>query len=71
MGRPRAADQFRSKRSANLSVQDRWTLSRDRNTLRIRRQIITLQGETESNMVYQREGAIVSEAPANKPALKQ
>ena len=30
----------------NFSVQDRWTLSRDRNTLRIRRQIITLQGET-------------------------
>jgi type IV secretion system protein VirB10 len=44
----------------NFSMQDRWTLSRDRNTLRVRRQIVTLQGESESNLVYDRERAILS-----------
>ncbi|HYP06383.1 MAG TPA: hypothetical protein VER03_09095 [Bryobacteraceae bacterium] len=53
----------------NFSMQDRWMLSRDRNTLRIRRQIVTLQGEVESSLVYEREGAAVSEAP--KPETKQ
>jgi type IV secretion system protein VirB10 len=43
-------------------MQDRWMLARDRNKLRIRRQIVTLQGETESNLVYDREGVVVSKA---------
>lgn len=47
----------------NYSVNERWSLSRDRNTLRIRRQIVTLQGETESNLVYQRDGSTVSSTP--------
>ena len=54
----------------NFSIQDRWTLSRDRNTLRIRRQIMTLQGETESNLVYEREGATISEKAAPPPEEK-
>jgi type IV secretion system protein VirB10 len=48
----------------NFSFHDRWTLSRDRNTLRIRRQIVTLQGEIESNLVYEREGIVTSQAPS-------
>ncbi len=34
---------------------DRWTLSNDRNTLRIRRQIVGRYGEAESTLVYERE----------------
>jgi type IV secretion system protein VirB10 len=41
----------------NFSVNDRWTLSKDRNTLRIRRQITSIQGEVESNLVYVRHGS--------------
>jgi type IV secretion system protein VirB10 len=41
----------------NFSVNDRWTLSKDRNTLRIRRQITSIQGEVESNLVYLRHGS--------------
>jgi type IV secretion system protein VirB10 len=51
-----------------FSVHDRWTLSRDHNTLRIRRQIVTLHGETESNLVYEREGAVVSQAAPQEKA---
>jgi hypothetical protein len=41
----------------NFSVNDRWTLSRDGNTLRIRRQIVSIHGEVESNLVYVRQGS--------------
>jgi type IV secretion system protein VirB10 len=49
----------------SFSVNDRWTLSKDRNTLRIRRQITSMQGEVESNLVYLRQGSDqqVSNAP--------
>jgi hypothetical protein len=43
---------------------DRWTLSRDKNTLRIRRQIVSLQDQKESVLVYRREGAPEAELAA-------
>jgi len=33
---------------------DRWKLSRDRKVLTIRRQVLNLQGEMESTLVYER-----------------
>jgi type IV secretion system protein VirB10 len=48
----------------NYTMMDRWMLSNDRNTLRIRRQIVGMHGETESTFVYRREGVA---APATAP----
>ncbi len=35
---------------------ERWSVSRDGNTLRIHRQMVSAQGETEAQLVYEREG---------------
>lgn len=51
------------------SEQDRWTVSRDGATLRIRRRIVGLHGETESLLVYAREGAQAA-AKATETELK-
>jgi hypothetical protein len=36
----------------SYTQMDRWKLSRDGNTLTIRRQVVTLHGEVESTLVY-------------------
>ena len=36
---------------------DRWSVSRDGNTLRIHKQIVSAQGESEAQLIYEREGA--------------
>ena len=41
----------------SYSLSDRWRLSRDRNTLTIRRQMVERNGEKEWTMVYTRNGA--------------
>jgi hypothetical protein len=43
--------------SKNYTRMDRWMLSKDRNTLRIRREIVTLHGTREGTLVYTRRGA--------------
>lgn len=48
----------------NYTMMDRWMLSNDRNTLRIRRQIVGMHGETESTFVYRRQGVA---SPATAP----
>jgi type IV secretion system protein VirB10 len=53
----------------NYTIMDRWVLSNDYNTLRIRRTIVGSGGETESVLVYRREGveqATVRPAPARR-----
>jgi len=40
----------------NYAVMDRWTLSRDRSTLTIRRQVVRGTSQTEADLVYRREG---------------
>ena len=42
----------------NYSVSERWTMSSDGSTLRIRRQFAGPRGESESTLVYRREGTI-------------
>ncbi len=37
------------------TLMDRWRLSADRKTLRIRRQMITRRGESEANLLYERD----------------
>jgi type IV secretion system protein VirB10 len=43
--------------SKNYTRMDRWILSRDRNTLRIRREIVGSHGTREATLVYTRRGA--------------
>jgi hypothetical protein len=47
---------------------ERWTMSNDRSTLRIRRQIVGRRGEAESTLVYEREPAA---APAFSPVHRE
>lgn len=49
----------------DYSILDRWTLSSDRTTLTIGRQIMQSGAESEGTLVYRREGA---PGPANAPA---
>jgi hypothetical protein len=41
----------------SYTQMDRWKLSRDGNTLTVRRQIVNLHGETESMLVYEKQGS--------------
>ena len=51
------------------TVMERWTRSRDGNTLTIRRTIVRLPGETESTLVYDRPGSgVLSTSNAVAPA---
>lgn len=52
--------------SKNYTRMDRWTLSRDGNTLRVRREIAGANGGIESILVYQREGVVSAAVPANE-----
>lgn len=45
----------------NYTVMERWTRSRDGNTLTIRRTIVRLRNETESTLVYNRAGSTAPE----------
>lgn len=56
---PAAATQY--------TLMDRWTMSRDRATLRIRRQMISAQGEREAQLVYLREGALPTAEQESEP----
>lgn len=56
--------------AANSTLMERWTLSRDHNTLTIRRQVLRGGGETEGRIVYRREGTSsggASESARNEP----
>ena len=60
----------------SYTVMERFTRSRDGNTLRIRRTVVTAKGESESTLVYEspnaitrpREPALVTRAPIQAPA---
>ncbi len=52
----------------NYTVMDRWVLSRDRNTLTIRRHVVRDRLETEGTFVFRREGARVA---APRPAAPE
>lgn len=41
--------------SRNYTQMDRWKLSRDGKVLTVRRQIVTLHGETESFLIYEKQ----------------
>jgi hypothetical protein len=47
----------------DYTIMDRWRLSRDRNTLTIRRQIVRRGGEAEGELVFRREGIAVAGGP--------
>jgi len=51
----------------SYTVMDRWTLSRDRDTLTINRQIVQGGSESEGVLLYRREGR--SSAPAPAPPM--
>jgi hypothetical protein len=54
------------------TLMDRWTLSRDRNTFTIRRQYLIGGGESESTLVYEREGfRSASPTPAPQPSWRK
>lgn len=44
-----------SGRDRSHSVMDRWKLSRDGQTLAIRRQVVTLKGESEALLIYEKK----------------
>ncbi|MGD0668387.1 MAG: hypothetical protein ABSB23_12565 [Bryobacteraceae bacterium] len=49
----------------DYTVMDRWSLSRDHNTLTIARQVVRASGEVNGRLVFQREGApVVAARPA-------
>ncbi|MDP8990344.1 MAG: hypothetical protein M3N41_09745 [Acidobacteriota bacterium] len=50
----------------NYSVMERWTRSRDGNTLTIRRTIVRPRSETESTLVYNRAGTAPPEGTATR-----
>jgi hypothetical protein len=53
----------------NYTVMERWTRSRDGNTLTIRRTVVRLRNETESTLVYSRAGsAALSTSNSAAPA---
>ena len=41
--------------SGNHTQMDRWRLSRDGKTLRVRRQVVRRQGEAEATLVYEKQ----------------
>ncbi|MFY9727826.1 MAG: hypothetical protein WAJ87_20190 [Bryobacteraceae bacterium] len=56
----------------DYTVMDRWSLSRDRNTLTIARQVVRASGEVNGRLVFRREGVqmaadrpVAETAPAN------
>ena len=53
----------------NYTVMERWTRSRDGNTLTIRRTIVRLRNETESTLVYNRAGLAAPEVPTTRTLL--
>ncbi|MCC6342194.1 MAG: hypothetical protein IT166_08345 [Bryobacterales bacterium] len=55
--------------SRRYTLMDRWTLSRDRNTFTIRRQYLAGGGESESTLVYEREGSGTNAAERPPAAL--
>jgi hypothetical protein len=44
-----------SNPQGNYTRMDRWKLSRDGNVLTVRRQIVTIHGEVESTLVYDKQ----------------
>ncbi len=53
----------------NYTVMERWTRSRDGNTLTIRRTIVRLRNETESTLVYNRAGSAAPEVPVTRTLI--
>ncbi|MDP9113902.1 MAG: hypothetical protein M3O20_09485 [Acidobacteriota bacterium] len=50
----------------NYSVMERWTRSRDGNTLTIRRTLVRLRNESESTLVYDRTGSAPPEVTTTR-----
>ena len=53
----------------NYTVMERWTRSRDGNTLTIRRTIVRLRNETESTLVYNRAGSAPPEVTTTRSLI--
>jgi len=53
----------------NYTVMERWTRSRDGNTLTIRRTIVRLRNETESTLVYNRAGSAAPDVPTTRTLI--
>ncbi len=53
----------------NYTVMERWTRSRDGNTLTIRRTIVRLRNEIESTLVYNRAGSAAPEVPTTRTLI--
>jgi type IV secretion system protein VirB10 len=53
----------------NYTVMERWTRSRDGNTLTIRRTIVRLRNETESTLVYNRAGSAPPEVTTTRTLI--
>jgi hypothetical protein len=51
----------------DYTVMDRWTLSRDHDTLTITRQIVRAGSEAEARLVYRREGTTSAPPPPPEP----
>lgn len=52
----------------DYTVMDRWTLSHDRSTLTITRQVVRASGEVDGSLVFRREGAQMAAA---RPAVAE
>ena len=53
----------------NYTVMERWTRSRDGNTLTIRRTIVRLRSESESTLVYNRAGSAPPEVTTTRTLI--
>ena len=53
----------------NYTVMERWTRSRDGNTLTIRRTIVRLSNEIESTLVYNRAGSAAPDVPTTRTLI--
>jgi hypothetical protein len=53
----------------NYTVMERWTRSRDGNTLTIRRTIVRLRNEIESTLVYNRAGSAAPDVPTTRTLI--
>ncbi len=53
----------------NYTVMERWTRSRDSNTLTIRRTIVRLRSESESTLVYNRAGSAPPEVTTTRTLI--
>ncbi len=53
----------------NYTVMERWTRSRDGNTLTIRRTVVRVRNESESTLVYNRAGSAAPDVPVSRTLI--